>query len=207
MGFRQKMFRRGRDIFVAAPRTIHHDDFVGGHFGRDFRNVRDGMRSFEGGNDAFCFRQQFEPGKCLLVGRKIVFYATDLAQVTVFRTNRGVIEPCGNGMRQLDLAILVRKQKCFRSLKNTQSSSLKSRCVFPGSNSLTPRFNSNHPDARVIQKWMEQANGIAAATDASDEQIGQKLFALEDLLPRFLADDALKIPHHHRIRMGTEGAA
>ena len=44
------------DILVAATGTIHHDDFVGGHFGRDFRNVRDGMRGFERGNDAFGFR-------------------------------------------------------------------------------------------------------------------------------------------------------
>ena len=201
------MFRRGRDIFVAAAGTIHHNDFVGGHFGRDFRNVRDGMRSFERGNNAFCFRQQFEPSECFLVGRKIVFYATDLAQITVFGTNRGIIEPCGNRMRQLDLAILVREQKCFCSLKNTQSSSLKSRRVFPGSNSLPTSFDSDHPDGLVIQKRMEQANGVAAATNASDEQIGQTLFAVENLLSRFLADDALKITHYHRIRMGTEGAA
>jgi len=38
------MFGRLIDIFVAATRAIHHDDFVGGHFGRDFGNVRDGMR-------------------------------------------------------------------------------------------------------------------------------------------------------------------
>jgi hypothetical protein len=54
---------------------------------------------------------------------------------------------------------------------------------------------------------MKQTKGVAAATDAGDEQIGQTLFAFENLLPRFLADDALKIAHHHRIRMGTEGAA
>src|SRR5438105_14606713 len=108
-------------------------------------------------------------------------------------TDRGVIEPRGNRVGQLDLAILVREQKCFCSLKNTQSSSLKSRRVFPGSNSLATRFDSDHPDTLVIQKRMEQANGVAAATNASDEQIGQALFAVEDLLSRFLDDDALKI--------------
>jgi len=76
-----------------------------------------------------------------------------------------------------------------------------------GSNSLATGFDSDHPDTLIIQKRMEQANGIAAATDASNEQIGQALFAFEDLLSRFLANDALKITHHHRIRMGTEGAA
>src|SRR4029077_7488482 len=131
---------------------------------------------FERGNNAFCFRQQFESSKCFVVGRKIVFYATDLAQMTVFGTNRGVIEPRGNGMRQLDLAILVREQKCFCSLKNTQSACLKSRCVFPGSNSLPTRFNPAHPTTLVFKKRMKKANGVAAATNASDEQIGQALF-------------------------------
>src|SRR5438309_7584297 len=189
------MFRRGRDIFVAAAGTIHHNDFVGGHFGRDFRNVRDGMRSFERGNNAFCFRQQLETSECFVVGRKIVFYATDLAQITVFGTNRGVIEPRGNGMRQLDLAILVREQKCFCSLKNPQYSSLKSRRVFPGPNSFATRFNSDHPDTLVIQKRMEQANGVAATTDAGDEQIGQALFTFENLLPRDRKSTRLNSSH------------
>ena len=50
------MLPRGRDVFIAANGTIHHDNFVRGPFGSDFRNVRDGMRGFERGNDAFCFR-------------------------------------------------------------------------------------------------------------------------------------------------------
>src|SRR5437764_13802935 len=122
-------------------------------------------------------------------------------------TDRGVIEPRGNRVGQLDLAILVREQKCFCSLKDTQPSSLKSRRVFAGSNSFAAGFDSNHAHAGVAQERMEQTNGVAAATDAGDEQIGQTLFAVENLLPRFLADDALKIAYHHRIRMGAEGAA
>src|SRR5437762_13104516 len=142
-----------------------------------------------------------------MLGRISVFYTNNITLISRSRNNQSIIELCRNRMRQLDFAILVSEQKCFCSLKNTQSSSLKSRRVFPGSDSLATRFDSDHPDALVIQKRMEQANGVAAATNASDEQIGQALFAVEDLLSRFLADDALKITHHHRIRMGTEGAA
>ena len=54
---------------------------------------------------------------------------------------------------------------------------------------------------------MEQTDGVAAATDAGDEQIGPTLLALENLLSCFLADDPLKIAHHHRIRVRTEGTA
>src|SRR5205823_1280386 len=115
---------------------------------------------------------QFETSERFVVGRKIIFHATDLAQITVFGTNRGVIEPRRNRVGQLNLAILVREQKRFCSLKNTQSSSLKSRRVFAGLNSLAAGFDANHAHARIAQKRMEQTNGVAAATDAGDKQIG-----------------------------------
>jgi hypothetical protein len=50
------MFCGHRDVFVAATRAIHHDNLIAGDFRRDLRDVRDGMRSFEGGNDSFGFR-------------------------------------------------------------------------------------------------------------------------------------------------------
>src|SRR5205807_6403520 len=113
----------------------------------------------------------FETSECFIVGRKIIFHATDLAQITVLGTDCGVIEPRGNRMGQLNLAILIREQKCFCSLKNTQPSSLKSRRVFAGSNSFATGFDSNHAHARIAQERMKQTNGVAAATDTGDEQI------------------------------------
>ena len=48
---------------------------------------------------------------------------------------------------------------------------------------------------------MEQADGVAPAADAGNQQIRQPAFLFQDLTPRFLADDTLKIPHHHWVRM------
>ena len=51
---------------------------------------------------------------------------------------------------------------------------------------------------------MKQADGVAAAADASDADIGQLARHLLNLLARFNADDALKVAHHHRIGMRTK---
>ena len=48
---------------------------------------------------------------------------------------------------------------------------------------------------------MEQADGVRAAADAGDQQIGQPLLALQQLRARLLADHGLKIAHHRRIGM------
>ena len=96
-----------------------------------------------------------KPAERFIVGRKIVCHPADLAQITVFGTDRSVIEPGGNGMGQLDLAIFVREQKGSRSLKNSEPSSLESCCMFAGANSFAARFDPDHPHARIIQKRME----------------------------------------------------
>ena len=54
---------------------------------------------------------------------------------------------------------------------------------------------------------MKQADGVAASAHAGDQEIGQPFFPLEDLAARFLADDPVKIPHHHGIGMRPEGRA
>jgi len=43
--------------------------------------------------------------------------------------------------------------------------------------------------------------------DAGDQHVGEPAFALQHLRAGFLADDGLKIAHHHRIRMRPRGRA
>ena len=110
-------------------------------------------------------------------------------------------------MGQFDLAIFVREQKSFGSLKHSQPSSLESCRMFAGANSFAAGFDPDHAHVRIIQKRMEQTDGIAAATDTGDKQIGQALFAFENLRFCFLANHTLKIAHHHGVGMGSQRAA
>src|SRR5438045_9311607 len=110
-------------------------------------------------------------------------------------------------MGQLDLAVFVREQKCFRALEDTEPAALETRGVFPGADAFAAGFDTDHPNRCVVQERMEKSDGVAAAADAGDKQIRQPLFALKDLPARFDSDDAMKIAHHHRVGMRCEAGA
>src|SRR5437763_16164820 len=96
-------------------------------------------------------------------------------------------------MGQLDLAVLIREQKCFRALEDTEPAALETRGVFPSADAFAAGFDADHPNRCVVQQWMEESDGVASAADACDEQIRKPLFALYDLPARFAANVALII--------------
>ena len=58
--------------------------------------MRDRMRGLERGNDAFGFRERVESGERFVIGRVNIFDPAGIAQVTVLRSDRGVIQSRGN---------------------------------------------------------------------------------------------------------------
>jgi len=72
---------------------------------------------------------------------------------------------------------------------------------------VTSGFNAGHFDGFVIYEGMEKSNGVAAAADAGDEQVGEAFLALEDLAAGFVADHTVKIANDHRIGVRTKRAA
>ena len=58
-------------------------------------------------------------------------------------------------------------------------------------------------DGRIVEKGMEQADGVGAAADAGEQRIRQPALGLLHLRPDLLADDALEVPHHGGIGMRT----
>jgi hypothetical protein len=54
---------------------------------------------------------------------------------------------------------------------------------------------------------MEQADGVRAAADAGDDDIGQAAFLLQHLRARLGADHRLEVAHHGRIGMRTGSSA
>src|SRR5438477_4952804 len=125
----------------------------------------------------------------------------------MFGADGGVIEPGRDGMGEFDLAFFVGQQKSFRSLEHTKPSALKPRGVFATSNAFATRLDADHPYLSIFEEWMKQTDGIAAAADARHQQIRLPSLAFEDLAARFNTDDALKIAHHHRVRVRAEDRA
>ena len=111
-------------------------------------------------------------------------------------------------MRELNLADLVLQEytnACPAARRASRPETAPHACsgLMPSPPASTPTiFTELSSEERI-----EQADGIRAAADAGDQQIGQPLFFLQDLPPRFVADDALKIAHHDRIRMRAVSGA
>ena len=59
----------------------------------------------------------------------------------------------------------------------------------------------------IAEERVEHADGVAASADAGKNRIGQAAFALQNFGARLLADHAMKIAHHHRIRMRAQRRA
>ena len=66
--------------------------------------------------------------------------------------------------------------------------------AFPG------RLDADQPHV-VLEEIGEQADRVGPAADAGDNRIRQAANLLDDLRPRFAADDPLEFAHHGRERM------
>ena len=82
----QQVLRSLFHVLIAATREIHHDDLVFAHFGSNFSDVSQCVRTFEGGNDAFGFGHFPERGKGLVIGSVGVID-------TAFMLEKGMLGP------------------------------------------------------------------------------------------------------------------
>src|SRR5712671_4583894 len=79
--------------------------------------------------------------------------------------------------------------------------------MFLWKDAFTTGFDAKHFYGGILKKWIKEANRVGATANTGDEQIGQAFFLLEDLSARLIADHALKIANHNRIRMSAIGSA
>src|SRR5258705_4821616 len=110
-------------------------------------------------------------------------------------------------MRQLDVPGGVLEDERPRPLEHAGASARDPRPGAPRRDRLAARFAADQPHARVVEEPIEDADGVAAATDAGDDHVGQAPRLLEDLRARFASDDGLELADHQRIGMRTERGA
>ena len=87
----------------------------------------------------------------------------------MFRSNRGIIEPGRHRMGQFDLAFFIGEQESFCSLEDTETSALETGGMFTAANSFAARFDANHQNMSILQKRIEQTDGVTTAANASNE--------------------------------------
>src|SRR3954470_17424202 len=116
-----------RDILVAATGEVDNEYLVFVHFGGAFDGGGNRMSGLKGRNDALEASQFHEAIQGFLIGRIGVFNPLLVAQPGMFGPDRSVVEPGGNAVRQLNLAILVLQNIGLSSLQDTEGSTLEAR--------------------------------------------------------------------------------
>src|SRR5579875_3230792 len=71
----------------------------------------------------------------------------------------------------------------------------------------TTGFHAEQLHCKGIGKGVEDADGVAAATDAGDDEIRQATFLRQDLLARLATDDGLEIAHDAWVGVRPDGRA
>src|SRR6478736_7875929 len=114
----------------------------------------------------------------------------------MLRPDRGVVETSRHRMRRLDVAVVVLQHEGARALEHTRCAAGEPRRMAPGLDGLATGLDANQPHILVIDERIEDADGVATATDTGNHSVRKPAGLVEDLLARLAANDRLEFPHH-----------
>src|SRR5579875_800179 len=110
-------------------------------------------------------------------------------------------------MRRRHLAVAILQNIAVCAVQHAGRSAGEARRVLAEAVAAASGFNADQPHVVLFQERVKHPDGVRSAAHAGKDRIGQAAFALQNFLARLLADDAMKIAHHHRIRMCAQGGA
>ena len=130
------------------------------------------------------------------------------ASCGVLGADARVVEAGADRVRLEDLAVLVLEEERPRAVQHARARpGSPTRRAGPISSPRPPA--STPTSARVgVEEAGERADRVRAAADARDDEVG--VVAAEDraaLLARLVADDALELAHHPRVRVRADDRA
>ena len=121
--------------------------------------MRDGVRRFERGDDAFELREQLKRFERLVVRCRCVLDAPRVVEECVLGADGRVVESGGDRMRRGYLPVLVLEDVTERALQHagtTAARAFETRGVLSEFFAHASRFDSDHSDARVSEERVEQ---------------------------------------------------
>src|SRR5690349_7459778 len=107
-------------------------------------------------------------------------------------------------MRQGDLPVVVLEHEAVRALQNAGRAAAIPRGMLAELVAAAPRLDADQLDAGVWNERVEQSDSVAATADAGERGVGQTAVGLENLAARLIADDAMEVADHHRIRVSAQ---
>ena len=161
------------------------------------------MGALQGRGDPFEPAQQLERRQGLRIVHQDIPGPLQGRQVAVLGTHPRVVEPGGDGVGVLDLAVLVLEQEGACPVEHAGSPEADAGPVPAVAFPVCLDADELHPF--IVEKGAEDPDGVAPAANAGDNGIGQGTGQGRDLLPRLPADDGLELPHHGRIRVRSDG--
>ena len=102
-----------------------------------------GVGGFNGRNDALRPCQIFKGADRLLIRHGHVFRPSDIVQISVLRSDAGVVQPGGNGVHRRDLAVFVLAEPGFHPVKNAHPARIHGGGRFKGVDSPSRRFRAD----------------------------------------------------------------
>ncbi len=126
----------------------------------------------------------------------------------MLRPHRRVVEAGRHRVRCRYLPVAVLQHHGARAVQHAEAAALEARGVLAERAAAAPRLDADQPHGAVVEEGAEQADGVAAAADAGDGEVGRRAAggALE-LPSRLLADEAVEVAHHPRVGVGAEHRA
>src|SRR5438309_2234187 len=97
--------------------------------------------------------------------------------------------------------MLVLKYVAASPLQHSGTAATETRRVFAKLRASAAGFDADHSHVFVGYELMKQANRVAAAAYASDQQIRQAPLGFENLHSGFATYHRLKIANHYGVRM------
>src|SRR5271166_3026062 len=189
------------NVFIAAAGNVDDNDVRLCHAWRALHDLCDGVSGFQRGNDSFQASQRAASVERLLVAGRDIFGAPLIVQPGVLRPYRRIIQTSRNRMGRGDLPRLVLQHVGIRSLQHARAAAVETRGVLAQRVATSSRLDANQFHLAVLQELVEKADCVRTAADAGDERSWQPALGFENLLASLLADDAVEVAHHGRVRM------
>ncbi len=112
----------------------------------------------------------------------------------MLRTDAGVVQAGRDGVRLLDLAVLVLHEVAAHAVDDARHA--------PPDGGAAGWFGAHQPGAGVDEAG-EQPGRVGPAADAGDDDVGVAAGECPALLARLVADDPVQLAHHPRVRVRT----
>ena len=112
----------------------------------------------------------------------------------MLRAHTGIIQSGGNGVYRGNLAVLVLTEIGLHAVENAHPAGVNRGGGFKGVDAPSGGLTADQPDARVVDKVVEAADGVGTAAHAGHHRIGKTALFFQHLLFNFPGNHRLEIP-------------